>query len=172
VCGSPDHTNLFPDSILKTESPDDFVEQEPHRNAISKAYISRSYDRDLRSGDIVVFYRTGGYYESVVTTIGIVENVIVNIKNIDQFKSLCKKRTVFSEKELEEQWNYNPHNRPFILNFLYAYSFPKRPNLKRLIELGVIRDVGSAPRGFVQISEESFSKIIKESQTDESIIVD
>lgn len=166
------HTNLFPDSILRTESPDDFIEQEPHRNAISKAYISRSYERDLRSGDIVVFYRTSGYYESVVTTIGIVENVIVNIKNIDQFKSLCKKRTVFSEKELEEQWNYKPRNHPFIVNFLYSYSFPKRPNLKRLIELGVIRDIYSAPRGFVQISEASFSKIIMESQTDESIIVD
>jgi hypothetical protein len=49
------HTNLFPDSILRTESPQDLVEQEPHRNAISKVYISRSFERGLRSGDIVVF---------------------------------------------------------------------------------------------------------------------
>lgn len=34
------HTDLFPDSILRTESPADFVESEPHRNAISKVYIS------------------------------------------------------------------------------------------------------------------------------------
>jgi hypothetical protein len=36
------HTSLLPDSILRTESPADFVEQEPHRNAILKVYVSRS----------------------------------------------------------------------------------------------------------------------------------
>jgi predicted nucleic acid-binding protein len=72
------HTNLFPDSILNTESPDDFVEDKPFSNAISKVYVSRSYYRDLRAGDVVVFYRTGGYYESVATTIGVVENIVNN----------------------------------------------------------------------------------------------
>ncbi|MCJ7633050.1 hypothetical protein MUP77_11745 [Candidatus Bathyarchaeota archaeon] len=37
------HTELFPDSILRTESPTNFVENEPHRNAISKVYISFFY---------------------------------------------------------------------------------------------------------------------------------
>jgi hypothetical protein len=36
-------------------------------------YVSRSYFRDLRSGDTIVFYRTGGFHLSVVTTIGVVE---------------------------------------------------------------------------------------------------
>src|SRR5690606_29348671 len=48
------HTELFPDSILKTESPKEFVENEPHRNALSKVYISRSHKRNLKSGDIIV----------------------------------------------------------------------------------------------------------------------
>jgi len=43
------HTELFPDSILRTESPADFVENEPHRNAISKVYISWSMERNLHS---------------------------------------------------------------------------------------------------------------------------
>ena len=30
------HTELFPDSILYNESPDDFIENQPHRNAIQK----------------------------------------------------------------------------------------------------------------------------------------
>jgi hypothetical protein len=89
-----------------------------------------------------------------------------------QFKNLCRKRSVFSDKELEEWWNYKPHNRPFIVNFLYAYSFPKRPNLQRLIELGVIKDINSVPRGFEKLSDDSFSKIFKESHADESIIID
>jgi len=166
------HTSLLPDSILKTESPLDFVENEPFRNAISKVYVSRSLRRDLRTGDIIIFYRTGGFYKSVVTTLGIVENVYASIKDAHQFINLCRKRSVFTDEQLKEQWEANPYNRPFVVNFLYSYSFPKRINLKRLIELRVIRDIESAPRGFEQISDESFHKILKECGSDESIVVD
>ena len=166
------HTNLLPDSILQKESPLDFTENEPFRNAISKVYISRSYNKDLRSGDIIVFYRTGGYYAGVITTIGIVENVYTKIQDLDQFTRLCRKRSVFSTEELKNQWEEKPNNRPFIVNFLYAYSFPKRLNMKRLIELGIIHDRGSAPRGFELISERDFDTIISETGSDGHIIID
>ncbi len=165
------HTNLFPDSILRTESPANFVENEPFRNAISKVYISRSHFKDLQSGDIVVFYRTGGYYQGVISTIGVVENVIANIKDDKHFIELCRKRSVFTDKELIEHWEYYPKLKPFIVNFLYTYSFPKRINLKQLIEFGVIRDINSVPRGFEQLDQPKFEKILKETQTDGSIIV-
>jgi hypothetical protein len=94
------HTSLLPDSILKTESPSDFIEQEPHGNAIRKVYISRSIFRDLHTGDAIIFYRTGGCYKSVVTTVGVVEAVHLNIRDEAHFISLCRKRSVFSDKEL------------------------------------------------------------------------
>jgi hypothetical protein len=72
------HTELFPDSILRTESPKEFVENEPHRNALSKVYISRSHDKNLKSDDLIVFYRTGGTHAGVVTTIGIAESVVTD----------------------------------------------------------------------------------------------
>jgi len=165
------HTSLFPDSILRTESPLDFVENEPFRNAISKVYVSRSIKRDLRIGDIIVFYRTDGYYKSVVTTLGIVDGIHTSISDCQNFIDLCRKRSVFSDDELRRQWNYSPSNRPFVVNFLYSYSFPKRINLKRLIELGIIKDVNSAPRGFEEISDDSFGKIVKETDSDGRIIV-
>jgi hypothetical protein len=165
------HTALLPDSILRTESPADFVEQEPHRNAIRKVYVSRSIFRDLRRGDTIVFYRTGGYHKSVVTTLGIVEDVYHDIKNETHFVGLCRKRSVFSDKELREQWNYKG-SRPFIVGFLYAYSFPKRPTLKELIDSGVIRNVESAPRGFEQITPDQFGTILSLSRTDPGVIVD
>jgi predicted nucleic acid-binding protein len=166
------HTNLFPDSILNTESPKDFVENEPFRNAISKVYISRSREKDLRPGDIIVFYRTGGYYKGVVTTIGVVESIITKIKDEKHFINLCRKRSVFSDKELAEHWNYQSYNRPFIVNFLYVCSFKKRLNLKRLIELGVISDIDSVPRGFKRITNKNFDDIVREAKVDECIIVD
>jgi len=105
------HTDLFPDSILNNESPKDFIESEPHRNAIQKVYISRSYFKDLNAGDIVVFYRTGGFYQGVVTTIGVVDKVDRDIPSLDEFTKLCRKRSVFKDDELKEHWDYRPNNR-------------------------------------------------------------
>jgi len=150
----------------------DFIENEPYRNAISKVYISRSVERKLNSGDVIIFYRTGGYYKSVVTTIGVAERVIDNIPSEEDFIRLCRKRSVFSDEELSRHWNLYKRNRAFIVNFLYVYSFPKRINMKRLIEIGVIPSVEDAPRGFTQISVKNFRDILRECEADESIVVD
>lgn len=165
------HTSLLPDSILKTESPANFEEHEPFRNAISKVYISRSIERGLNPGDVIIFYRTGGRYRAVITTIGIVEDVTTGIKDVQEFIRLCGKRSVFQKEELVEQWNFKPQYRPFVVYFLYAYSFPKRITLDDLIRLGIIPDVESAPRGFTKITSAQFRQILKETQTDERLIV-
>jgi hypothetical protein len=166
------HTSLLPDSILRTESPADFVEQEPHRNAIRKVYVGRSIFRELRRGDTIVFYRTGGYYKGVVTTLGIVDGVYRKIRDEAHFISLCRKRSVFTDKELSDHWNRKKSDHPFIVGFLYAYSLPKRPTLKELIENGIIRDTDSVPRGFERIKIEHFSKILELSKADPRVIVD
>ena len=166
------HTELLPDSILNTESPEDYIENAPHRNAITKVYVSRSYFRDLEPGDIIVFYRTGGYYESVLTTLGIVEATHLNIPDEESFLRRCRKRSVFTNEQLREHWRFSSRNRPFVVEFLYAYSFPRRPNMAALIENDVIKDVKSAPRGFERITHEQFNTIIQLSETDTRFIVD
>lgn len=157
------HTELFPDSILRTESPLNFIENEPHRNALSKVYISRSYFKELKSGDVIVFYRTGdkgnAIHTGVATTYGIVESVIDNIPGEATFINLCRNRSVFKDSELSEHWNRNKNNRPFIVNFIYAHSFRQRPNLKWLNENGIIPNILDMPRGFREISRENFIKI-------------
>lgn len=159
------HTELFPDSVLNNESPMDFIENRPHRNALSKVYICRSLVRDLKSGDRIIFYRTGdagnAINTGVATTVGIVESVVTDIKDEATFLSLCRKRSVFDDEELKKHWNYNKSSRPFIVNFLYAFSYPKRPNLRWLNENGVIPDIMDMPRGFRKISEDDFINIAK-----------
>lgn len=168
------HTELFPDSILRTESPDDFVESTPNRNAISKVYISRSIERGLSPGDILVFYRTasGGsaWYTSVATTLGVVQSIITDVSSEEHFLALCRKRSVFSDEELREHWNYNPRSRPFVVNFLYLYSFPKRMNRKALVETGVLGQ--DPPRGFVPLSDEQFEKLLGGSHVQRTLVVD
>lgn len=165
------HTELMPDSILHNESKDNFIDDQPHRNAIAKVYISRSIERGIQTGDVIIFYRTGGYYKSVVTTIGIVDSVIYRFIDVHDFIQQCRKRSVFTDEKLKEHWDYNVHSRPFLVNFLYVYSFPNRINLKRLIEIGVIQNVDDAPRGFKKITKAQLELILDETNSNKSFIV-
>jgi hypothetical protein len=166
------HTELLPDSILRTESPLNFVEDRPNRNAISKVYISRSIERGLSSGDVIVFYRTrsggAGYHTSVATTLGIVQSVVTGIRSESELIDVCRKRSVFTDEELAKHWRYNPRNRPFVVNFLYAYSFRKRPNLRELTENKIISE---APRGFTPLTDEQFQRLLEVTRADYRLIV-
>jgi len=168
------HTELFPDSILRTESPVEFVENRPNRNAISKVYISRSYEKGLQSGDVVVFYRTASgdgpaYYTSVTSTIGVVQSIHTNISTLARFIELCRKRSVFSDEELKTYWDWQPRNRPFVVNFAYTYTFPKRLNLKSLLDLGIIE---KAPRGFERLTDQMFMTLLEYSETDKRLLTE
>jgi hypothetical protein len=165
------HTELLPDSILNTESPEDFVEDSPHRNGISKVYVSRAWEPHPRKGDILVFYRTGGLYKGVVTTIGVVSDTRESFANKKEFIKYCLRGSVFPEKELEKMWDYKPQ-KPFVVNFLYVYSFPKRINMERLIDMGIFKGVNDAPRGFYKISKDQFESILKETASEGRFIVD
>jgi len=166
------HTELLPDSILNTESPLEFVEDFPHRNGISKVYVSKAMHPHPKPGDLLIFYRTGGYHKSVVTTIGITQEIVYDIKSVEDFIKQCSKGSVFPESELKAMWNYNKYKKPFIVRFLYVYSFPHRINMKRLIELGILNGIDDAPRGFRPISTEQFELILKNTKSDESFIID
>ena len=165
------HTELLPDSILNTESPEEFIEDFPHRNSINKVYVSRAMEPYPVAGDILVFYRTGGRYKSVVTTIGVVIETKFDFQNEDDFILYCRKKSVYPEQSLREMWRYS-RIRPFVVNFLYTYSFPHRINMEKLIDLKVLSGVKDAPRGFKPITKEQFEIILKETKSDESFIVD
>ena len=172
------HTELLPDSYLKTESASDFKDDEPHRNALSKVYICRSIERNVKKGDILIFYRTAApgksaFHTSVITTIGIVEEKIDGIRNCEEFVSKCRKRSIFTNSELKEFWDYKPRYRPFIIKFLYVCSFTlgNRINRQRLLDLGIIQGSESELRGLKQISSVQFNTIIKEAKLNESIVV-
>lgn len=172
------HTELLPDSFLKTESPESFIENEPHRNAISKIYISRSIQRDIVCGDILIFYRTAplgkpAYYNSVITTIAIVEEKIDKIKSEEDFLVKARKRSIFTDKYLKEFWNYNPKCRPFLIRFMSVYSFEigSRLNRKQLLDMNIISGKENELRGLKEISREQFCVILKEARVNDSFIV-
>ncbi|MDX6181105.1 PIN domain-containing protein [Flavobacterium sp. Fl-77] len=161
------HTELFPDSINTREDVKKYIENEPHRNRISKVYISHSFNRYLKPGDLLIIYRMGETipkkYSSTITTICIVENIQNNFNSFESFFEACNRRTMISKEELETQWwNKFPKNRPFVINFLYAHSLPTpKPTLDDLNKLGIIPDILNMPRGFIKITNEQFNDLIK-----------
>ena len=170
------HTILLPDSKLNNENYLNYTENKSFSNAIQKVYINRYLNKLLKPGDILVFYRMKGNgpakYTSVITSLAIVEKVFSNIKNLAEFLSICKRRTVFSDEELVMGWedkNNQKKNKPYVVHFLFTYSFPKRLNLGTLIDLEIVSE---APRGYQQISDEQFEQIIKHTQSDENFIID
>ena len=169
------HFDLLPDSKLNNEKGLDYTEQKAHRNAIQKVYISRALNPEIKRGDVLLFYRTKdngpAKFTSVITSLGVVENVFFNIKTYNDFQSLCQKRSVFTDEQLKKGWE-GKTNKPFVVHFLFNYALPKRLTLGKLIELGIVSDVMNVPRGFHELSDTEFNLIMKESQTDESIIID
>ncbi|OUL60977.1 PIN domain-containing protein [Flavobacterium sp. AJR] len=165
------HTELLPDSILNTESPEEFIEDFPHRNGINKVYVSRALTPHPNIGDILVFYRTGGYFKSVISTIGVVQEIKYDFINVEEFILYCRKSSVFPEDQLRAMWSYSA-SKPFVIKFLYVYSFPHRINMKELIDLQVLNGINDAPRGFKKISKNQLNNILKATKSDESFIVD
>jgi len=164
------HTELFPDSYLNNESPQDYEENEPHRNAIKKIFISRSFYKNLNPGDLVLFYRTGGHYKSVISTLGIIESIQTNIRDEQHFINICRKRSIFDDKELKKWWNWKPRYRPFVVNFLYLESFPMpKVNLARLRQEGLL---STPPRGFDPISDDVFFNILNIARANGNYFID
>lgn len=161
------HTELFPDSINTREDEKKYTENQPHRNRIGKVYISHSKDRHLKPGDIIVIYRMGDSkpkkYSSTVTSICIVEQVIDGFKSFEDFHKVCLRRTMIKKEDLEKNWwNKFPKYRPFVIKFLFAHSFPTpKPTLNDLNKIGVIPDIMNIPRGFIEINNNQFNKLVK-----------
>lgn len=149
----------------------DFIEDFPHRNAINKVYVSRALTLHPKVGDNIIFYMTGGYYKSVVSTIGVIQEIKYDFSNEDEFILYCRKSSVFPEDQLRAIWRYSK-TKPFVARFLFIYSFPHRINMKELIDLQVLSGVNDAPRGFKPITKEQFNNILKATKSDESFIID
>ena len=162
------HTALLPDFKLHTENEVDFMGKDPEKYALQKVYISFSYKRNMNPGDIVIIYRNGTTpnrkgYESVLSTIGVIDELHFNFSTKDEFISCCENRSVFSRDELEDFWNRKRKNL-LVIKFLFVKSLTKKLTLSYLWNNGYILH-GQGPRPFTEISNEQFSKLLEDSNT-------
>lgn len=160
------HTPLFPDSRLNNEV--EIIANVPHRYALQKVYITWSSEQSIGAGDLILFYRMGETtpkkYSSVLTTVGVVDEVISSFSSEEDFLKHCQNRSVFSEDELKGFWQKNQYNIK-VLKFVYVKSLSKKLTLEYLWNRGIV-DPPSGPRPFTIISDEQFEMILRDSNTE------
>lgn len=162
------HTTLLPDSKLNTENEVDFLGQFPHRYALQKVYITWSGARDVATGDIIIFYRPGEIdgrkkFESVLTTIGVIEEIRGNFPNKEEYLKCCQNRSVFSNEELDYFWRTKRYSLQ-VVKFIYVKSLRKRLNLAYLWDKEIV-EAPNGPRPFTRISDSDYEMILRDSET-------
>jgi hypothetical protein len=160
------HTDLLPDSILLNENQIEFIEKDAHRYALQKVYISFSYKRDMKPGDLILFYRKGEYgrarYTGVVTTLGVIDSVQYEFATKKEFFNECQNRSIFTDNELENIWR-KYRGKILLVKFLYLKNFKKKVVLNYLWEKDIVTE-GGGPRSFDLISDSNYDLIMNVSE--------
>ena len=162
------HTSLLPDSQLKTERDVDYIDNIAHRYALQKVYITWGMKTDVKCGDILVFYRNGEdgtkkKFSSVMTTVGVIDEIVYNFSSKEEFMRCCENRSVFTKDDLEYFW-YRGRNKLCVVKFIYITSMTNRLNLGYLWDKNIVIPYGG-PRSFDKLTDAQFEQIIRDSNT-------
>lgn len=163
------HTDLFPDSILNTEDPNDFHDYMAHRYALQKVYVSWADLSIVFPGDIALIYRMGDYppkkYTSVLTSIVVIDQIWSRFRSQDDFLASCQNRSVFSSEVLIDFWKKHGSNPFFsVIKLIFVKSLLKKPTLQTLYDLKIVEEP-FGPRPMTEISNQQFESLLKISQT-------
>ena len=161
------HTRLLPDSVLKNEV--DLIGEEPQRYALQKVYISFSFARNMLPGDFILLYRKGATprrkgYESVITTLGVIQEAHYDFSSKEEFFKCCENRSVFSKDELETFWREKRRNL-LVVKFIVVGSFNKKVTLQYLWNSGII-PFPNGPRSFDILTDDQFDSIVRQAETE------
>ena len=110
------------------------------------------------------------FYRSVVTSVGTVVEVknITEFANLDDFENYINNKSIFTHDEILKFWRVKKY--PWVIKFIYNFSFEKYPNRKLLISNNII----SQDQRIVvsPIEKEGFVNILELGATNESFIID
>ncbi|MGH7945972.1 MAG: GNAT family N-acetyltransferase [Opitutaceae bacterium] len=145
------HGILFPDyenpgAALPANHPRTHV-----GNAVKLAYLCHAPNKQVRRGDVVLFYRTRDL--KAITTLGVVEHFEVSQSAAD-IARLVSRRTVYSQREIVDM-----AERPTkVILFRLIEHLPNRVSYEWLRQNRVVH-------GYIQsirtINDESFSRILR-----------
>ena len=142
------HRILFPDYGPRQMRL--FPSENQIGNAIKLAYLCRAGTKEMKPGDIVLFYRSED--EREITSLGILENYETHT-DAATVATKVKRRTVYSMKEIEEMIQ-----KPIkVMLFRVVKHFTRQMDLGWLKSNNVIK---GAPQSITKISNEAFEKVL------------
>ncbi|NWF47173.1 EVE domain-containing protein [Hydrogenophaga sp. D2P1] len=119
-------------------------------NAIKLAYLCHAASKQIKPGDVLLFYRSED--EQSVTSLGVVDQFAV-LSDAASIAAMVSRRTVYSIKEIEKM-----ATRPTkVILFRLVKHFPAPASLKRLLDDGV---VAGNIQSITKISDEAFSRVL------------
>ncbi len=162
------HSNLFPDSILRTECAS-ILQDTSHTNSIHKVYVGAYLDfSHISPGDCLVIYRCierdskkKAWFGSVATSLCVVEEITPAraFESDTVFISYCRSHSVFNEATLQRLYN-----KPgmYAVKMSYNLAFPRRPNLGTLVESGAVPHPSTGRyMGLIALRDDAFKKILE-----------
>jgi len=158
------HEKLFSDYKKRTSMTLDecFGNSIVEGNTIKKAYISHSSVKNIKKGDILLFYRSGDYKE--ITSLGVLEEFKKDLTSPEEIMNLVGKRTVYSAKEIEEIAKKPATVMTFTLHF----------HLKSPISIDALKDnniLKGPPISITEITQGSYEKIKELGQVNQNLTI-
>jgi len=154
------HERLFPEIKPKVKSkqlslfPDD--NKEPNGvpgNTIRKVYLCRASSKQIKTGDILIFYKSES---SFITSIGIIES-IHEPRDFKELIQMTAKRSVYSSKEQEKLMEKG--GKPLrVINFYLVGHFTKFIKLKELKDGKILK---GAPQSISVTPNDNYKQIMK-----------
>lgn len=141
------HQILFPDLMRQAQL---FGGDSSAGNAIKQAYLSKAPTNQVKTGDVVIFYRTDD--EKAVTSIGVVECYEIH-DNAVEIMQLVRRRTVYSQKDIEEMAN----TATKVMLFRLVGHFQEPIKYTVLKREGI---VSGPPQSITKISDDSFYRLL------------
>ena len=121
-------------------------------NTIKKAYLSHSLDTQISKGSVIFFYRSKD--EMALKSVGVVEDVHRKMRDPKKIMELVRKRTVYSEEEIEEMAEKPVH----VILFRHIFHLRTPLSLDEMRRMGIS---GIPPQTITEINERDYS-IIKD----------
>ena len=151
------HKLLFEDAEGSYQiSIDDTQGKNTSANAIKKAFISNAKRKNIKSGDIVLFYAS--HNRKAITTLGIVETAWNEFESQEEIFNIVRKRTAYDKEELK----YVTKLDSVVIMFKHYITFKNPITYDFLYNNGIVNGYIQGP---ISIGREDLEKIIEESQT-------
>lgn len=128
------YNTLFKDGGFRQKNLfDDTAEalNEIQGNTISKAYLCKSKRKNMKPGDLLFFY--GSKTIKSIEPVGVLDEVIYT-KDIDEIKRLVKRKTVYSDADLEQMAGAKTAVTVLIFRLIYYLEKPVKTQIIKTLE--------------------------------------